>query len=102
MIRLSRQSAEKYLKQISPYEEETQLILLSGNEVGMNLIRGNAYQEAIAYLQELDQKTAEDEYNLGLAYEATGNSGQARIHYETALQQSPGNSQILEALSRLK
>ena len=39
MIRLSRQSAEKYLKQISPYEEETQLILLSGNEVAMNLIR---------------------------------------------------------------
>ena len=102
MIRLSRQSAEKYLKQISPYEEETQLILLSGNEVAMNLIRGNAYQEAIAYLQGLDQKTAEDEYNLGLAYEATGNSGQARIHYETALQQSPGNSQISEALSRLK
>ena len=42
MIRLSRQSAEKYLKQISPYEEETQLILLSGNEVAMNLIRGIA------------------------------------------------------------
>ena len=56
MILLSRKSAEKYLKQISPHEEETQLILLSGNEVGMNLIRGNAYQEAIAYLQGLDQK----------------------------------------------
>ena len=42
MIRLSRQSAEKYLKQISPYDEEAQLILLSGNEVAMNLIRGIA------------------------------------------------------------
>ena len=102
MIRLSRQSAERYLQQISPYEEETQLVMLSGDSVAMNLIRGNAYQEAIAYLQGIDDRTVEDEYNLGLAYEASGETGQARIHYETALEQEPGNNQISEALSRLK
>lgn len=102
MIRLSRQSAERYLKQISPYEEETQLVMLSGDSVAMNLIRGNAYQEAIAYLQGIDDRTVEDEYNLGLAYEASGETGQARIHYETALEQEPGNNQISEALSRLR
>ena len=98
MIRLSRQSAEKYLKQISPYEEETQLILLSGNEVAMNLIRGNAYQEAIAYLQGLDQKTAEDEYNLGLAYEATGTQVKhgftTKPHSSSPLKQSDFGSPV--------
>jgi tetratricopeptide (TPR) repeat protein len=49
-----------------------------------------------------DVRTVEDEYNLGLAYEASGKTGQARIHYETALEQEPGNNQISEALSRLR
>ena len=65
-------------------------------------IRDSAYQEAIAYLQGLDKLSFEDLYNLGLAYEATGETGLARIQYETALHQKPGNTLILESLNRLR
>ena len=102
MIRLSKQTSRSYLKQISPYEEKTILELMPGNETAVNLIHGNAYQEAIAYLQGLDQLSFEDLYNLGLAYEANGEIGLARIQYETALQQKPENTLILESLNRLR
>ena len=102
MIRLSKQTSKRYLKQISPFEEKTDLELMPGNETAVNLIHGNAYQEAIAYLQGLDQLSFEDLYNLGLAYEANGEIGLARIQFETALQRKPGDAFILEALNRLR
>jgi len=78
------------------------LVMFSGDHVAVNLIQGNAYQEAISYLKSMDERKVEDEYNLALSYEASGNNGQARLHYETALELDPGNSQIAKALSRLK
>ena len=84
MIRLSKQTSKRYLKQISPFEEKTVLELMPGNETAVNLIHGNAYQEAITYLQGLDQLSFEDLYNLGLAYEANGEIGLAMLQFETA------------------
>ena len=99
-IRLGRQVARQYVKQISPYQERAELLVQDGNSVAVNLIRGNAYQEAVAFLLALNERTAEDEHNLGLAFEATGEISQARKHYETALKMDSNNPVFKAALTR--
>ena len=73
-----------------------------GDPVAATLIRGNAYQEAIAYLQGLGERAAEDEYNLGLAFEASGEIYQAGKHYELALQQETSNQIFKDAVKRTR
>jgi len=99
-IRLARQVARQYVKQISPYYETAELHVQDGNSVAVNLIRGNAYQEAVAFLQALNKRTAEDEHNLGLAFEAGGKISQARKHYENALKMDNNNPVFKAALTR--
>ena len=99
-IRLGRQVARQYVKQISPYQERAELLVQDGNSVAVNLIRGNAYQEAVAFLLALNERTAEDEHNLGLAFEAAGEILQARKHYETALKMDSNNPVFKAALTR--
>ena len=101
-IRLGREIAEKFVRQISPYHETADLIVLDGNPVAVTLIRGNAYQEAIAFLQSQDDRSAEDEYNLGLAFEANGEIPSARKHYQLALKQDNENQEFKDALRRTK
>jgi tetratricopeptide (TPR) repeat protein len=55
-----------------------------GDEVSITLLKGNAYEEAVAYLQGRKDRTASDDYNLGLAYEVLGQRQQARTFYESA------------------
>ena len=100
--RLGREAAEKFIRQISPYHETADLIVLDGNPVAVTLIRGNAYQEAIAFLQSKDDRSAEDEYNLGLAFEANGEIPLARKHYQLALKQDNENQEFKDALRRTK
>jgi len=100
--RLGREVAEKFIRQISPYHETADLIVLDGNPVAVTLIRGNAYQEAIAFLQSQDVLSAEDEYNLGLAFEAIGEIQIARKHYQLALNQDNENQEFKDALRRTK
>ena len=100
--RLGREAAEKFIRQISPYHETADLIVLDGNPVAVTLIRGNAYQEAIAFLQSQDDRSAEDEYNLGLAFEANGEIQMARKHYQLALNQDDENQEFKDALRRTK
>ena len=99
-IRLGRQIARQYVKQISPYHETAELLVQDGNSVAVNLIRGNAYQEAVAFLQALNERTAADEHNLGLAFEAGGEISQARKHYENALKMDNNNAVFKAALTR--
>ncbi len=101
-IRLGKEVAEKFIRQISPYHETADLIVLDGNPVAVTLIRGNAYQEAIAFLQSQDDRSAEDEYNLGLAFEANGEIPSARKHYQLALKKDNENQEFKDALRRTK
>jgi len=100
--RLGREVADKFIRQISPYHETADLIVLDGNPVAVTLIRGNAYQEAIAFLQSQDDRSSEDEYNLGLAFEAIGEIQIARKHYQLALNQDDENQEFKDALTRTK
>ena len=99
---LAREAAEKFVRQISPYNETADLIVLDGNPVAVKLIRGNAYQEAIAFLQNLDDRSAEDEYNLGLAFEANGEIQMASKHYQLALIRNENKQEFKDALRRTK
>ena len=72
-----------------------------GDEVGTTLLQGNAYEEAITYLQGRKDRTASDDYNLGLAYEALGQRQQARTFYESANRRD-SEDLYEEALNRVK
>ena len=99
--RLAKEVSRRFLQTISDTSETAALKLLSGDAVAGALMQGNAYEDAIAWLQGIP-RGAEDEYLLGLAYEATGQLRQARIHYEDARRLDSGNSVIQEALKRMR
>jgi tetratricopeptide (TPR) repeat protein len=99
--RLAKDVSRRLLQTISDTSEAASLQLLSGDAVAVVLMQGNAYEDAIAWLQGIP-RGGEDEYLLGLAYEATGQLRQARIHYEDARRLDSGNSVIQEALKRMR
>ena len=100
--RLAQDVSRRFLQTVSDTSEAAALELLSGDPVAVALIQGNAYEDAIAWLQGRGSREAEDEYLLGLAYEATGQLPQARIHYEEAHHLDSGSSVIQEALERVR
>ena len=100
--RLTEQIARRYVSQVVPtFRKADMSIDDDGDEVGTTLLQGNAYEEAITYLQGRKDRTASDDYNLGLAYEALGQRQQARTFYESANRR---DSQEIyeEALNRVK
>ena len=77
--RLTDQIAREYVSQVIPtFRKADMSVDDDGDEVGTTLLQGNAYEEAITYLQGRKDRTASDDYNLGLAYEALGQRQQAR------------------------
>ena len=100
--RVAEQVAVAYARKVSPYEETATLAVQDGDAAAATLIRGNAYEEAIARIQGLNTRTAADSYNLGLAYEASGQRQLARQAYQQADQADPGNSLYQQALQRVR
>ena len=83
--RLTDQIAREYVSQVIPTFRKADMSIDSdGDGVGTTLLQGNAYEEAITYLHGRKDRTASDDYNLGLAYEALGQRQQARTFYESA------------------
>ena len=101
-IRLGQDIVSQYLKKITSYQEEVVLNVQGGDPAAVLLIQGNAYEEAIAHLQGLPQRKPADIYNLGLAYEASGQVTLAQQYYEEALKSDSGNSLFQDAVQRLK
>ena len=100
--RLTEQIAQEYVSQVVPTFRKAKMSTDdNGNEVGITLLQGNAYEEAIIYLQGRKDRTAADDYNLGLAYEALGRRQQARKFYESANRRDSENL-YEEALNRVK
>ena len=101
-IKLGRNVSQKFVKQISPFHETADFQIQDGNTIAATLIRGNAYLEAIAYLQGLEERNAKDEYNLGLAFEANGEISQARTQYQLALRRDKNNQFFIDAVKRTR
>ena len=100
--RLTDQIAREYVSQVIPTFRKADMSIDSdGDDVGTTLLQGNAYEEAITYLQGRKDRTASDDYNLGLAYEALGQRQQARTFYELANRRD-SEELYEEALNRVK
>ena len=100
--RLTDQIAREYVSQVIPTFRKADMSIDSdGDEVGTTLLQGNAYEEAITYLQGRKDRTASDDYNLGLAYEALGQRQQARTFYDSANRRD-SKDLYEEALNRVK
>ncbi|MEC8283458.1 MAG: hypothetical protein VX024_02845 [SAR324 cluster bacterium] len=100
--RLTDQIAREYVSQVIPTFRKADMSIDSdGDEVGTTLLQGNAYEEAITYLQGRKDRTASDDYNLGLAYEVFGQRQQARTFYESANRRD-SEDLYEEALNRVK
>ena len=100
--RLTDQIAREYVSQVIPTFRKADMSIDSdGDEVGTILLQGNAYEEAISYLQGRKDRTASDDYNLGLAYEALGQRQKARTFYESANRRD-SEELYEEALNRVK
>ena len=100
--RLTDQIAREYVSQVIPTFRKADMSIDSdGDEVGTTLLQGNAYEEAITYLQGRKDRTASDDYNLGLAYEALGQRQQAKTFYESANRRD-SEDLYEEALNRVK
>ncbi|MEY3044174.1 MAG: hypothetical protein RL242_1016 [Pseudomonadota bacterium] len=100
--RLTEQIAWEYVSQVVPtFRKADMSIDDDGDEVGITLLQGNAYEEAITYLQGRKDRTASDDYNLGLAYEALGQRQQAKAFYESANRRD-SEDLYEEALNRVK
>ena len=100
--RLTDQIAREYVSQVIPTFRKADMSIDSdADEVGTTLLQGNAYEEAITYLQGRKDRTASDDYNLGLAYEALGQRQQARTFYESANRRD-SEDLYEEALNRVK
>ena len=100
--RLTDQIAREYVSQVIPTFRKADMSIDSdGDEVGTTLLQGNAYEEAITYLQGRKDRTASDDYNLGLAYEALGQRQQARTFYESANRRD-SEDLYEDALNRVK
>ena len=68
--------------------------------IAKTLIAGNAFLEAISILQGIDNREPEDDYNLGLSYEAIGEKKNANSYYKSALSKDPGEVLYRKAINR--
>jgi tetratricopeptide (TPR) repeat protein len=100
-LALGNEIVQQYIRLISQTTEETVLDVASGDAIAVNLIRGNAYEQAINRLENI-QRTEADSYNLALAYESIAEFNQAARYYQEALDRNPRNTTYLEALRRVK
>ncbi len=101
--RLAALAARTFVKRISRYQVDAKLEVAAGDEVGVNLIKGNAYDAAINHLENLSKPLSlDDTYNLALAYESLGEYNQAVIYYQQGLDQEAGDQRFIDGLKRVK
>lgn len=99
--RLAKQIADRLLKNITSYTEETVLEVASGDSQAVQYIRGSAYELAINRLESIE-RSEEDSYNLALAYESVGEYRQAARYYLEALDEDPENETYRQSLQRVQ
>ena len=84
----------------------TRTIDTGGDDVSVEFLKTGKIEEAKKRIESLlgneEQKTAENIYNLGICFEALGDSQIARMYYEEALAIDEGNGNLIEALGALE
>ena len=99
-FQLAQKIVQQYHKKISPYSEEVELSIASGDTVAVNLMNGNAYEKAINRLENLPEQTESDLFNLAVAYESIGERPQALKYYKKVLNLNPDNIDYQKSVKR--
>jgi hypothetical protein len=100
--------AREYTKQILPYRESFDIVLLDGDSIALEMIEKGAYVLAFKRLEKLitrdagTEKTAENLYLQGVSLEFQSDLTGASLFYNEALLLDLGNQIILEAVNRIK
>jgi len=106
--KVSNLIAREYTKQILPYRESFDIVLLDGDSIALEMIEKGAYSFAFKRLEKLitrdagTEKTAENLYLQGVSLEFQSDMTGASSFYNEALLLDPGNETILEAVNRIK
>jgi tetratricopeptide (TPR) repeat protein len=106
----SQRAVESFVKAISPHTERIEAVVAKGgDEAAARMILNGKYEEAIAKLEPAlkspTEKQAPDLYNLGLAYEATGEPGLMEVSigfYRKALAFDPTNEDYAAGIGRVE
>ena len=78
------------------------MVVKDGDKIAETLINGNAFMEAISHLKGIENRNAEDEYNLGLSLEAIGDIKQANFFYRNAMEKNSAEDLYFKAVKRTK
>ncbi len=106
--KVSNLIAREYTKQILPYRESFDIVLLDGDSIALEMIEKGAYSFAFKRLEKLithdagTEKTAENLYLQGVSLEFQSDRTGASSFYNEALLLDPGNEIILAAVNRIK
>ena len=106
--KVSHLIAREYTKQILPYRESFDIVLLDGDRIALEMIEKGAYSLAFKRLEKLItrdagiEKTAENLYLQGVSLEFQSDLTGASSFYNEALLLDLGNETILEAVNRIK
>jgi tetratricopeptide (TPR) repeat protein len=101
---LASSVAQQFARKISKYHVQEEIELASGGDaIGVNLMKGNAYDKAIGHLETLSKPLdLDDLYNLALSYESMGEYPQALNYYEQGLDASDGEQRFKFGIKRVK
>ncbi|MGK0290029.1 MAG: tetratricopeptide (TPR) repeat protein, partial [bacterium] len=95
--------AAKFVRRIAVTQQRVAYSIASGGDATAKLlIEAGAYKTAIKMLNKNAKKKAADLYNLGLCYEAIGEFGVAKIHYEDALGKAKKNLMFAQGVGRIE
>ena len=101
---LASSVAQQFARKISKYHVQEEIEIASGgDDIGVNLMQGNAYDKAIGHLETLSKPLdLDDLYNLALSYESMGEYPQALNYYEQGLDASDGEQRFKFGIKRVK
>jgi tetratricopeptide (TPR) repeat protein len=101
---LASEVAKQFTRKISKYHVEEKIEIADGGDpIGISLMKGNAYDKAIGYLESLSKPLDLDNvYNLALSYESMGEYPQALNYYEQGRDASDGEERFKFGIKRVK
>ena len=103
---LSESIAAQFVRRVAITQKlQDYQIAGGGDQTAQMLIEAGAFEKAIGTLNnalaKAEEKSADDYYNLGLCFEATGDFGLAAVSYEDAVKIDPTNLLYAQGVGRI-
>ncbi len=92
----------QFMKDVAISTTTLNIALAGGDSQALALMKAGAYEKAIERLNALETRSADDQYNLGLSYEAIGEYGLASVAYDEALNSDPANLTFAKGVGRIE